>query len=407
VRNMNIKITNYREEIDNELLELFYRSVYGIPTYREDKGSDYVRVPLSWIYRYKLSEDNITKVAIDGNNVVGSLGIVIRTGEVNDKKVKIGCFVDNCIVPNYLNNYMEISHELFTEVETEAREKKIDVICGWDFYQPSIGNHRELFERMNYKWVKGVRWYTGGSAIRGEYPYNWDSTNIGVFWKLGFRLLKYYYKLKEVVVSPLPRGIELRGMKDADIENICELINNANKDKVFAPDYSKNEFQDIIRKNNIHGFVAVKGSNIVGVLTYITAAWSGQMFGKPYYSKNWQTIFGFLPDEFAILPEYQKTSLPMNMVVELAKIKNPEKGVKHKDDYTFISDVVDEREKMNWRRDAFLKFGCTEPKVGYGVILAKSLRDDIKLDTNKIWHLPARYIVAPVPSSSYFQKSGQ
>jgi len=400
---MDLEIVNYKEEYDQKLLELFYRSVYGTPTYKKEKGSDYVRVPSKWIYRYTLSDGYIAKVAIKGDNVVASLGIIIRNGKINNKKVKIGCFVDNCIMPKYSGNYEPVFHDLFTELEKEAKERGIDIICGWDFYQTSIGVHKDLFDGMDYKWVEGVSWYMGGSAIKGEYPYIWDSTNISTFWKLGFKFLKYYHKLREIITPPLPKSIEIRSMMDTDLEDVCELINNTNKDSVFAPNYTKDEFNDIIKKNNIHGLVAVKNSKIIGVLTYITAAWSGQMFGKPYYDKKWQITIGFLPDEFAILPEYQETSLPTRMVIELAKIKNPEKGTRYDNNYSFISDVIDERKEMEWRRNAFLSFGCIKPKVGYGTILAKTLRDDIELDTNKIWHLPARYIVAPVPSSSYFQ----
>jgi len=400
---MDLEIVNYKEEYDQALLELFYRSVYGTSTYKEDKGSDYVRVPPKWIYRYSLSEGSITKVAIENGNVIGSLGIAIRTGKLNDKKVKIGCFVDNCILPKYRDNYEDIFQKLFMNLESDAKKQGVDVICGWDFYKPSIGEHRELFERMDYKWVEDVCWYIGGCAIKGEYPYGWNSTDIGIFWRWGFRLLRYYYRLKERLTPKLSRDIKIRDMKNDDLEDVCELINTANKDTLFPPDYTKKDFQDIIKKNNIHGLVAEKGSRIVGVLTYITAAWSGQMFSRPYYDKDWKIVFGFVPDEFAVLPEYQETALPVNMVFELAKIKNPEKGIKYNNNYAFISDIIDERKEMKWRKKAFLKFGCTKPKVGRGVILAKSLREGIQLDTNKIWHLPARYIVAPVPSSSYFQ----
>lgn len=401
---MKIEIVNYKPKYDKALLELFYRSVYGVTTYRNEKGSDYVRIPNSWIYRYRLPEENITKVAMKDDSIIGSLGVVVRTGKINDRKVKIGCFVDNCILPEYLADYEDIFYKLFTKLEDEARERNIDVICGWDFYQPSIGEHRNLFERMNYKWTEGICWYIGGSSIKGDYPYKWDATSISLFWRVAFKFLRYYYKIREIITPKLPRDIKIRDMENDDIGEVCNLINNLNEDILFAPEYSERAYKEVIKNNNIHGIVAEKNSQIVGVLTYITAAWSGQMFGKPYYDKKWQTIFGFLPDDFVVLPEYQKTSLPLNMVFELAKREDPETGKKHRNNYSFISDVIDDREKMRWRKKAFLDSGCTKPKVGSGVILAKSLRDDIKLDTKKVWYLPARYIVAPVPSSSYFQK---
>ena len=107
---MYIQTIDYDKKYDQALLDLFYRSVYGTLTYKKDKGSDYVRVPSQWIYRYSLSEGSITKVAIEDNNVIGSLGIAIRTGKIDDKKVKIGCFVDNCIPPKYRDRYKDIFH---------------------------------------------------------------------------------------------------------------------------------------------------------------------------------------------------------------------------------------------------------------------------------------------------------
>jgi hypothetical protein len=394
---MKIDIINYSKEYDKLLLELFYRSVYGIPTYKEEKGSDYVRVPSNWNYRYSLSEGSITKIAIENDKIIGSLGIVIRTGKINGKKVKIGCFVDNCISPKYLNNYDDIIQKLFISMETEAKEKGVDVICGWDFYKLPIGEHRKLFERMNYKWIEDVSWYLAGDILNGEYPYIWNSMDINIFWRLVFRLLRYKYKLRGIFIPKLTEDISIRDMKTDDLEGVCDLINTNSKDTLFATDYNKKDFQDIIKRNNIHGLVAVKNSRIIGVLTYITVAWSGQMFGKPYYDKNWKIVFGFLPDEFAVLSEYRKTELPTNMVIELAKIKNPKKGTRYKSNHAFISDVIEGHRDMEWRRNAFLNFGCMKPKAGYGVILAKSLRNDIEIDTSKIWHLPARNIVAPVP----------
>jgi len=94
---MKVSIIDYTPEHDDELLRLFYQSVYGIPTYKQAKGSDYVRIPHNWIYRYKLSKESITKVAIKDNEIIGSLGVAIRTGKINNRTGKIGCYVDNCI----------------------------------------------------------------------------------------------------------------------------------------------------------------------------------------------------------------------------------------------------------------------------------------------------------------------
>jgi hypothetical protein len=125
------------------------------------------------------------------------------------------------------------------------------------------------------------------------------------------------------------------------------------------------------------------------------------MYGKPYYNNDWTMFYSFTPDEFVVSIDYQNTSVPANMVLQLIKTKDPEKNIRNKDNYALTVDVFDRRTK--WRRDAFLKLGFTEPKFDHGAILAKSLSRDIELDKGKIWHLPSRCILAPVPSAEELQ----
>jgi hypothetical protein len=389
---------DYEKEIDRKLLDLFYQSIF----YKK-KEFEYVRVPDDWIYRYEVSKNYITKIVTYDGELIASLGTLIETGKVDNKTVKIGCFVDNCILPKYLDKYDEIFNGLFNEMENEMKERGVDVICGWDFLK-NVNNHSDFLKNLGFSWVKGVNWFSTGISLNGNYPFKWK-TKINTFWKTIFSLFKYYYKIRAHFIHSLPKGIILRNMRISDFKEAYNLINNSNKNTQFAPSYNFGKLKEIIKSNNIHGIVAEEDSKIIGILTYITTAWSGWMFGKPRYDKNWQIFFGFTPDEFAVLPEYQNSSLPVNMILYLMKISNPENSTMQEKDYSFVASVFNR--KIKWRRDAFLKLGCTEPKFDHGVILAKSLREDIKLDKNKIWHLPARYILAPVPSTEELQRLSQ
>ncbi len=378
---MDFKIVEYPRERDQQLLDLFYRS-----TFYNKKEFEYVRVPNNWIYRYEISGDYTTKIVESNNEIVASLGVIIREGRVDNKITKIGCFVDNCILPKYLDKYDEIFQLLFQEIEKEMKERGIGILCGWDFLK-NITFHEDFLKKMGFDWVKGINWFSSGISLTGTYPFAW-TTKINTFWKNFFKLLRYYTKIKSNFVKVLPHGITLRTMKQSDLEEVCSSINNVKEDIEFSSFYNFNGFKNIIEKNNIQGIIAETNSEIVGILTYITSAWSGWMFGKPYYDKNFQIFFGYTPDEFVVLPEYQNSSLPANMLLSLMKMNIT-------DDYNFAASVFDKR--INWKRNASLKLGYSEPKFDHGAILAKSLNENIKLHPDKRWYLPARCILAPVP----------
>ena len=397
-KGVKIKIENYTGGYDTDLIELFYRSIYY-----NRKEFETVRVPDNWINRYQIYNNSITKIAIHKGKIIGSLGVLPGKCKVDGKIINVGCFVDNCILPEYLDNYENIFSELFFNAEKDMIEQGMDVICGWN-YLKHVNKHSKFFKNLDFTWIEGINWFAGGFDFKGEYPKKWDG-HMPFYWRPMFRFVNYYYRIKSGFIHHLPQDVHLRTMQTQDIEKILKFSEKLYEGVEFAPSYTIREFSDIIANNNIHGIIAEKNSEIIGVLTYITTAWSGWMFGKPYYNNKWRTFFTFTPDEFIVTPEYQNTSIPVNMILELMKIKNPEEPIEHRKGYSFIDDIFDR--KIHWRMDALSKSGCIEAKADYGVILAKSLRDDIELDTNKIWHLPARYIVAPVPSSSYFQKSGQ
>lgn len=245
---------------------------------------------------------------------------------------------------------------------------------------------------MGFTGVDGVNWFPGGSDLEGIYPKPVEYVP-SIFWRTAIKLSKLQYMIKEYLMQKLPGGVLLRPMENGDIETVCKLI-NSNTGVEFRPHYNPDEYQSIVKNNNIHGVIAEKGGSIIGVLTYVVSAWSGWMYGKPQYDDKWGIFYAYTPDDFVVVSEYQNTSVPARMILELMRTKDPEKKIKNKDDYSLIVDVFDRR--IEWRLDALLKAGCSEPKFDYGVILGKALRGGIKLDRSKPWDLPARGIIAPV-----------
>jgi len=377
---MKLKLIEYSEEIDQKLLNLFYQSIF----YKK-KEFEYVRVPNNWIYRYKMADNYVIKIVEFNRDIIASLGALIRFGKVDGDIVKIGCFIDNCILPKYFNKYNEIFKILFKEVENELKDRNVKILCGWEFLN-NFKNHIDLFKTLGFKWVEGINWFSSAIPSSGKYPFLWK-TKINIFWKLFFKLFSYYNKIKSELIETLPDDIVLRYMRQSDIKNVCETINQLSTNIEFASFYYYHEFKKIIKNNNIHGIIAEKDSEIVGVMTFVTSAWSGWMFGKPFYNNNWQIFYGFTPDEFLISDNYKNSTIPSHMLKLLMNLDST--------NYNFVANVFDRR--LEWRKKACLNLGFVEPKFDRGVILAKTLAENININPNKCWHLPARCIIAPVP----------
>jgi len=384
---MDITTEEYTAEFDQELLQLFYRSIYF-----NRKEFETVRPSNNWIDRYRINNNSITKIAIHKGKIIASLGVIPTKCKVKGKVMNVGCFVDNCILPKFLDNYEIIFNNLFSEIENDMKQKGVNVICGWD-YLKNIQQHKDFFHSMGFTWINGVNWFAGGYDFKGEYPRKWD-VNLSLFWKIIFKLVFNMNRLTRSPLHHLPAGVKIREMVNSDIKKILKLSDNFYSDFELAPYYTIKEYKKIQRANNIHGIIAEYNSDIIGALTYITGAWSGWMFGKPSYSNNWKTFFTLTPDEFIITPKFQDTSVPTYMILELMKIKHPNKPTEYKKNYSFIADIFDRR--INWRRESILKSGCIEAKADLGAILVKSLKKDLNLDTSKLWNLPARNIITPV-----------
>ncbi|MHA2053120.1 MAG: hypothetical protein ACW99F_05910 [Candidatus Hodarchaeales archaeon] len=383
---MKIEIVSYQPDCDQELLNLFYKSIF----YKK-KEFEYVRVPNKWISRYNLADNYLIKISKFDGKIIATLGALVRKGKAQGRSVKIACLVDNCILPEYYNKYDEIFYSLLTEIEKECKDEKIDVIQGWDFLK-NINRHKNLWKSLGYSWKEGINWFPGGFDWRGEYPINWR-TRVNFFWKLVFKTIYIYQRIKEKLLPECPEGVNIRNMEEEDIPFAYDFLKDGHFAE-FSPSFSLNEFQRNVKNNNINGLISEKNGRLVGVLTYITSAWSGWMYGKPGYTNNWQIFYTFTPDEFFVSQEFRDTSLPSHMALRLLKLLSPHKQELRKNSYGFIADVFDR--ELKWRRKAYLKVGCFEPKADFGAIICKSLKSEIEIDTTKIWSLPSRYILAPV-----------
>ncbi|MHA2122937.1 MAG: hypothetical protein ACW990_17195 [Promethearchaeota archaeon] len=393
---MKIIVKEYESKMDEGLLNLFYKS-----NFHNRKEFDYVRIPKKWIFRYDLNKPYITKIALDGGEVIGSLGIVTRTSKINNEFIKIGCFVDNCVLPEYYDHYDEIFGELFKELEKDAKEEDLDIILGWTFLK-HVHKHQKFWKDQGFIHKEGINCYLGGSDFDCSYPYP-QKPDISLRWKILLGMYKYFYRIRARFLDPLPKKIILRMMKKSDLKNIHLFLTKESQDFEFSSFYTLDEFEEIVKNSNIHGIIAEKNSEIIGVLTFINTAWSGWMYGIPNYEKNWSIFYSFIVDEFVMKSEYQSTSVPANMILKLMRIKDPEKGIQN-NNYTYVGGIFDR--EIGWERKAFLKLGFNEPKFDYGAILAKPLKEGLNFNLNKNWLLPTRYILAPVPSREDLKKLG-
>jgi hypothetical protein len=376
---LKIEIVNYDPTYDTELITLSYKSLF----YKK-KEFEYVRVPQVWIQRYNLSEDSIKKIAIRNGKIIASLGVLIRKGVVGGKKMKIGCLVDNCLDPEYLESYEFIFGKLLEAIESEARRKDVGVLQGWDF-EKNIVQHKLFLSDRGYSYVSGVNWFPGGSDPLEPFP--------SLIWKILSKLYYGYIRARVMLLKSLPKGIEIRKMLPEDYSRVGNFLSSSAGKYEFGTCYQNGDFEEIVERNNIHGFVAQKNEKIVGVLTYIISAWSGWLYNKPFYDNDYKICLSFTPDEFHILPEYQDTSLGSRMLLEFMKTKDPHTSEKMRNGYQSYADVFHRR--IEWRKRALKSLGNSEPAFDYGSIFFKPL-EEISISDDKPWLLPSRYILSPV-----------
>jgi hypothetical protein len=377
---LQIKIIDYKKEYDDQILRLFYRSIFF-----SRKELDNARLP-TWHHRYSLEEHNYQCLALSDNKFIGSLGLISYDGIVDGKKQKVGFFVDNCIDPDYNNKYNEIMTQLFDKLENEAKKKKIDIIMGWD-YTTQVDKHNELFQRLGYSRRDGINWFGGGS--RPIYCFSYNNFKLPSMWKIGLKFLSlkfFYYKHKLKRLD----DVIFRNFENNDLAEVVELINTRNETLEFSTRYTKETLNKKIKKYSVQGIIAEKEKKIHGVLLFFNAPWSGWMFGKPIYDQKYGIILIRHPLEIAVSKIYQNTITPHLLLQGYADESN-------KGNLMFVG-IFDRRE--TWLTEANIKIGSYELPYDFGTVIIKNL-SEVGMDLSKPIYIPTNLVISPYTSKDY------
>lgn len=368
-----MNIQHYSRDLDGNLMQFFYTALF------EDRGEfEYIRPSDSWISRYE-PYDHITLIAKEKNEIIGTLGLILRKAVIDGSTITVGCFVDNLVHPMFRKREGEILRLLFEKIIDLAITKKVSLIYGWDY----LKNYKQLesfFKDNGFKFVDAVNWYPSNIDFT-PYPAAWSNTSLQ--WKLTFKGMHTYEWLKELFLPKKPNGVNIHTMKRADLNAACELI-MSDSSIFLASTYTPEEFENLFDRGILNGIVAKEGTSLVGVLTYFTSSWGGWMFGRPYLDGTHQVFEGFTCDEFNIIKKYLNSTLASHMLLKLRRLG---------DRYNFIADVFDRR--ILWRVKALKSIGCIEPDFDFGGYIVKTLDTSIDLERKLPWHMPSRFILAP------------
>ncbi len=375
-----MKIVGYKKQYDDKFLRLFYQSIFF-----SRKEFDNARLP-TWYHRYSLEEHSCQYIALSGDQFIGSLGLISYDGVVDGKKQKIGFFVDNCINPNYPHEYNEIMIQLLNKLEDEAKKQKISIIIGWD-YTTQADKHNELFQRLGYSRLDGINWFGGGSRPIRSFSYN--GFKLSLVWKIGLKLLSLKYRYQKQKFKQLNEVI-FRNFENKDIDKAVELINARNKTLEFSPRYTKETLHKKIKKYSAQGIVAEKEKDLLGVLLFFNAPWSGWMFGKPTYDQKYAIILIRHPLEIAVSGDYQETITP-HLLLRGYVDEN------HKGNLMFV-DIFDRRE--TWLTEANIKIGSDEFPYDFGTVFIKTL-SNVSIDLSKPIYIPTNLVISPYTSKDY------
>ena len=377
-----LKIINFNKNYEKSTLRLFYKSVFF-----NRKEFEYARIP-TWFYRYSDLKDSIKLLAIMDGKVVGSLGVLPYEGYVNKKKKKIGFFVDNCVLPEYLHEHDKIMSALFKEMEKRARRAGYKYIIGWD-YTEKISEHLPLYNGLGYEVVDGINWFGGGTKPIHIICQN--NFHISAVWKIMLRLYNLKYYLCERKLPRLEDDISIREMANKDLPEVVRVINHQNENMEFSPRYTINSLKKYIRKYHSECFIAEADKKIVGVLITFLGSWSGWMYGKPEYTKSYAIILIKHPLEFAVHPDYAEKIAPHLLLKAM-------KGENDKEYHMFV-DVFDRR--IAWMRKAYLAIGADELPYDYGSLIFKDLSGK-RTTLERNVYIPTNLVINPITDVRYF-----
>lgn len=371
---MSVEIINFEKNYEQQTLQLFYRSVFY-----NRKEFEYTRLP-TWSHRYLLEDEIIQRLAIINGKIVGSLGLISYTSYVNDKKQKIGFFVDNCILPEYASEYDSIMSQIFQNVEHAAKTMKVNYILGWD-YTRKVDSHNDFFHRMGYSRLDGINWFGGGT--KPVFAFFEKGDDISAIWKFALGLLNLKFQFREKRTSSLTKET-IRPLKNTDIPDAANLINSQNKFLTFSPKYSKDTLKKTMEKYHAKGWIAETKDTAIGVLITFLAPWSGWMYGRPEYTKFTNFLINH-PLEFAVNPEYAKQVAPHLLFTAM-------KSDVHNRGYSMLVDVFDRR--ISWATKAFFDIGADELPYDFGTLLFKNLSEE-SVDLSHPVYVPTNLVISP------------
>ena len=293
---------------------------------------------------------------------------------------KIGFFVDNCIHPDYHQNFSEIMSQLFSSVEKQAKKEGVDFIFGWD-YTVQANINEELFRKMRYNRIDGINWFGGGS--KPIYSFSFNNFRLSPLWKVGLRLFSIKSYLYEQRLTQI-KNVSFRDFEKNDMNDVVKLLNKRNENLELSPRYTNNSLQKRINKYSAEGIIAEKDGGIIGVLLFFVAPWSGWIYGKPEYDKSYGVILIRHPLELAVVTSYQQSLTPHLLFVGM-KDKNIGK-------YVLFVDIFDRRE--TWLRNAYKKIGADEIPYDFGTVFLKNLSGGT-IDLSKSFYIPTNLVISP------------
>ena len=372
---MSVEIINFEKNYEKETLKLFYRSVFY-----NRKEFEYARLP-AWSHRYLLEDVSIQRLATINGKIVGSLGLIVYTGYINDKKQNIGFFVDNCILPEYTSKYDSIMSQLFQNVEHVAKTMKVNYILGWD-YTRKVDSHNDFFCKMGYSHLDGINWFGGGT--KPVLAFFEKRENISFIWRLALGLLNLKFQFRERRTRSLTKET-IRPLKNTDISIAADLINRQNKLLTFSPKYSKDTLKKAMEKYHAKGWIVETKDAAIGVLITFLAPWSGWMYGRPEYTSKFTNFLINHPLEFAVDPEYAKQVAP-HLLFTAMKSDINRRG------YFMLVDVFDRR--ISWMTNAFFDIGADELPYDFGTLLFKSFAED-SIELSHPVYVPTNLVISP------------
>jgi len=380
---MKLQITDYKKKFDSQLLDLFYDYVFN------DRDEFEYSRPNSWIYRYEFFDSPIIKIAKFKNKIVGTFGIIPTNSSINGKIFKGGYFVDNCISPDYIDQYNNIMSELIKSSIKDAIKHNFKFIIGWD-YLKNYKKYNNFYSKLGFICHPNINWFAGGFEYYKESPKIWRGKR-KVYWKTLFHILTYYNKYKMRFNVKEINGVSIELACRDDLDEIADFINENHPAESFHCYYSYGDLEKIWDSLGIRCLAAKKDNEILGVVTFFVSTWTGLMYGKPT-GDDWEEFKTIIPDEFVISKTWINTDLPMLMIrflLDFDKKFNIDSNT-----HGFVTPLFDR--KIDWKRKTYKKWGFVEAKVDYGVYLVKSL-NGFKINNDGRWSIPPRSIVVPHP----------